>query len=158
MAQSGPTDYSQLVSTIGQLVTWALVICGWLVVNWQHNKREARKELRAQLDKLRTTLSELEGQAEQYHTAPEHSEAEARRVKVMLQRLVYSLDHLNLLNNLAREMKVIALRRAITYRNFDTPKHSAQAIGGELIAGINAAVDDLVNALEERFRSRFPVT
>lgn len=149
-------NWNQVISAIGQLGTWALVIAGWLVINRQHNRREARKEIRAQLDALRDALIELEQASETYHSAQSRSEADARRIKVLLQRVVYVVDRLNLLNRQERDIRVIALRRAITIQNFDTKDHIAQELSGELIAGINATVDDLVNALELAFRARNP--
>ena len=158
MEQNVAPNWTHVVSAVGQLVTWSLVVVGWLVINRQHNRREARKETRAQLDDLRDALVELERNAEDYHTASAHSETDARRIKVQLQRATYVVDRLGLLNRQERDVRIIALRRAITFKNFDTNGHAAQELSGELVAGINAAVDDLVNALESAFRLRNPAT
>lgn len=149
--------WTHVVSALGQVVTWSLVVAGWLVINRQHNRREARKETRAQLDELREALAELEQNAESYHSAANHSERDARRIKVQLQRATYAVDRLGLLNCQERDVRVIALRRAITFENFDTKDHIVQELSGELVAGINAAVDDMVNALEGAFRERNPI-
>jgi len=52
-----------------QIVTWLLVIAGWLLVNHQNNIREKRKEIRTILDKIQSLLDEIEIQAVNYHTA-----------------------------------------------------------------------------------------
>lgn len=157
MEPNAAPNWGLWISAIGQFVTWCLVIAGWLVINRQHNRREARKETRAQLDELRIALVELEQSAENYHLAASHSEEHARKIKVQLQRAIYVIDRLGILNRLVRDVRVIALRRAITFRNFDSKDHVAQELSGELVARINATVDELINALELAYRTRNPV-
>jgi hypothetical protein len=156
MEQSPPTtNWPLAFNAVAQVVTWLLVITGWVIINYQHNKRETRKEVRAQINRLRDMLGELEELAKQYHTAAQHSEPEAKRIKLMLQRVSYELEYLNLLDRIDRDISMIALRKAITYHNFDSQKHVSQDLGGELMAGIYASVDAILNVHELEFRSRF---
>ncbi len=157
-AQETAINWDFTLGAIAQFVTWALVVGGWIVINRQHNRREARKEIRAKLDKVCKDFTDLEKLAESYHMADTHSVVTARQIKLSLQRVVYSVDHLGLIKHQARDFKIIALRRAITFENFDTSAHSAQDPNGDLIAGINAAIDDLTNALETAFRDQFPAS
>lgn len=156
MAQSVPPNWTQVVGAFGQFVTWILVIAGWVVVNGQHNQRETRKELRARLDELRSELCRLEQCAETYHTCPYHQEPVARKIKVLLQRISDGIDQVGILNRQVHDVRLIALRRSVTYHNFDTKSHVAQDLSGPLIAEINASVDELIKALESGFRTRFP--
>ncbi|MHB8580511.1 MAG: hypothetical protein ACYDA4_11720 [Ignavibacteriaceae bacterium] len=157
MAQSVPPNWTQVVGAFGQFVTWILVIVGWVVVNRQHDRRETRKEIRARLNELRDDLCKLEHLAEKYHIWPNHQESSARRIKVLLKRIGDGVDQIRLLNRQVHDARLVALRQAITYRNFDTESHRSQDLSGPLIAGINASVDELINALESGFRTRFPV-
>lgn len=157
MAQN-TSNWAVVISAVGQLITWVLVVVSWAVVNRQHNRRETRKELRAQLDQLKESLSSLEQIAEQYHSGASHDEGTARRIKLLLQRITNGVDQLGLLDDLTRQVKIISLRRAITYRNFDSSAYRPEPLTGELIASINASVDELVSVMETSFRTMFPVS
>lgn len=156
MAQNDP-NWTQVVGAIGQFVTWLLVVVGWCIVNTQHNQRETRKEIRDRVEELRKSVHLLEIISEEYHMAQAHSEEKAKEIKISLMRIKYAIDHIGFNNCNIIDTGFIGLRRAITLNNFDTKRHEAQSLSGELIANINAYVDTLMNLVESEFRSRFPV-
>ncbi len=79
-----------------QVLTWVLVIGGWIYTNNTHNARESRKELRSLLDKLQRDLDALVDLAQAYYQmdvdAGRKKEAE---MLVRLNRLLNALDHLS---------------------------------------------------------------
>lgn len=155
MAQNESPCWLQFVGALGQIVTWILVIVGWVVVNRQHNQRETRKELRAQLDKVRDTVFKIEGLSETYHTDESPSGSDAKQIKILIQRVGAAIDRLMLLESREAQKRIIALRQAITLHNFDTRVHKAQGQSSEIIANINSSVDALLNDLESKFQTRF---
>jgi Mg2+ and Co2+ transporter CorA len=155
MAQNIQFDISHIISAIGQVVTWILVIIGWTVINRQHNVRESRKEMRAQLDILRKSVLQVETRAENYHIAEKHSDEEARKIKVELTRVANIVDRLQLLNQHEQEHRIIKLRKSITLNNFDSHEHKQLSLDSNLIAKINSAVDDLINSLEQSYKQRY---
>lgn len=142
--------------SVAQIVSWLLIISGWLVINRQHNQREDRKELRTQLDKLIALLISLEGDAISYHLANEIESSSARNIKVKLKRVSHSVRHLSLGKVTDVNRRVISLRRAITLENFDTVHHTPQDPRSDLVDAINHSLDELVNYLEDAFRQKYP--
>ena len=75
-----------------QIVTWLLIIAGWLLVNHQNNIREKRKEIRTILDKIQSFLDEIEIQAIQYHTNQASSDLAFQLKRSLNQKLRNRLD------------------------------------------------------------------
>jgi len=140
----------------GQFVTWGLVVGGWIVVDRLSQKREARKEVRSQVDAFIADLRTLEAQAISYHLATTYDKAAARAIKASVEHLRIRLQYLGLLTAGRRAALISRLRRAITSDNFDTVQHVPQEIDGQLIGEISSATDSLVHALESGFREEFP--
>jgi hypothetical protein len=54
-----PFALAQLIRDYGPAVAWILVVIGWIIGNHQANKREDRKEARADLDCFRDQVRDL---------------------------------------------------------------------------------------------------
>lgn len=147
-------DACSLFRIIAQVITWTLIVGGWWIVNKQNNWREKRKETRASLNQLLDKLNQLESQAYQYHQASKPSVVAGRDLKLALSRINSFVDIQNLLPR-GKRQPLAKLRRAITLDNFDTEHFLTQPDDSEILAGISAAKDQLVDSLERYFLSEF---
>lgn len=143
-------DVCGVFRIVAQVITWVLIIGGWWVINRQNNWRESRKETRAALNQLLDELNQIELQAYQYHQASPPSLVMGRDLKLALSRVSNFIDRQNLLPR-GKRQPLAKLRRAITLNNFDTEHFMTQEDDSELLAGVSAAKDQLVDALERQF-------
>ena len=141
-----------------QIVTWLLVIAGWLLVNHQNNIREKRKEIRSILDKIQSLLDEIEFQAVNYHTGQESSDLAFQLKRSLNQKLRDRLDILKLRNIDVKKCYslLIKFRQAVTLENFDTTSYKAQNLNDDLIKNIWLAKDRLSQEFEKSFANRYP--
>lgn len=145
-------------SCIAQIVTWLLVVGGWLIVNWQNNTRERRKEVRTALDKLSARLDQLEKDAIKYHTSSQPQYDEANHIKIELQRIKKQINHLHILALEFEEDGMVKLRQSITLKNFDTHTFSPQPPYSPILSGISSAKDVVIDRLESAFSTKFRIS
>lgn len=138
------------------IITWLVIIIGWFIVNNQQNKREQRKERRAQIDIFNSNISQLEKKAISYHTNILHDEQLAREIKRKFDELRKFSLRIKLIDIKDLNRLIIALRRSITYENFDNGEnHAQEAEDGELVAGIYISCDAFVDKMESRFHEKY---
>lgn len=136
---------------VGPLISWGLVIVGWLVINTQHNTRETRKEIRAALNDLYEMLNEIEDDAYKYHTGP-GDPVLSRKIK---RRVGQIFTRINLAFKNAVECRcsyeVATFRKAVTLHNFDTAVHKPLNQTDPVFEEITASRERLINVLENAF-------
>lgn len=59
-----------------QIVTWLLVIAGWMIVNYFADKRETRKEARGAIDNAKKDVIKISALAVEYFTTQKHELAQ----------------------------------------------------------------------------------
>ena len=118
-----------------QIMTWLLIIFGWLIVNHKNNIREKRKEIRGTLDKMQLFLDEIETQAIQYHTNQATNELAFQLKRNLNKKLRDKLDILKIrsLDVKTSYSLLFKFRQAVTLKNFDTSKYEVQTINDDLI-------------------------
>jgi len=136
-------------------ISWALVILGWLVINWQHNKRETRKEIRAAFNGLYEMLNEIEDDAFSYHTG-NGDPALSKRIKRRLGQ-IHSRINLAFMTTIRERCsrEVFAFRRAVTLQNFDTVSHNSLPSTSPVFEEITATRERLINTLEQAFLKKY---
>jgi len=144
---------STLIS-LSQVVTWIIVVAGWFLVNRQNNVRETRKEVRACVMDLAGSLNKLEELSVKYHTARMQDQNAAIAVRKDIMRVASSIHRLPI-EQVALDLGIIALRRAITYRNFDTSRFVSQQADSQIVVGITSAIDELLDAVEAAFAKKY---
>ncbi|WP_143514737.1 hypothetical protein [Pseudomonas putida] len=135
-------------------VTWILVVFGWVIVNWQNNRREDRKELRAALTKIYTDISELEKEGIEFHTARNQNYNLASKILLLQSKLSEHLTHLRIRRSSYFE-QFTAFTDSITLENFHDANYSKQAISSTLVENIRFTAMELETALEAEFNSTF---
>jgi hypothetical protein len=140
-----------------QVITWLLVILGWLLVNRQNNIREKRKEIRSLLDKIQSFLDEIEYQAIQYHTSQQSDELAFQLKRNLNKKFQNKLSVLKLRNldiqNCYPHLK--QLRQAVTLENFDTSGFKPKNISDDVIKNIWLAKENLSQELERCFAKKY---
>lgn len=141
-----------------QVVTWGLVIAGWLFVDRKNNEREKRKEIRALVDKTQSMLDQIEEGAVRYHTQG-HDDHLARSIKVCLYRkLPDALKIANLRGIMIEDQdrRIIDLRQAITLHNFDSAnRYTPLSLNESTILSIGEYKDILSSALEVAYHKQY---
>lgn len=140
-----------------QWITWILVFFGWLVINYQHNKREDRKELRAIVDDLKNRIYSLEERAVQYHCTNEVKLSESNQIKLDIQRLISDIRLQGLFSSEQTTKIFKDLRRAITLNNFESATHKALPSDHLILSEIHESIDELIELIETTFRARYPL-
>lgn len=137
-----------------QIVTWLIVIAGWLIVNSQHNKREDRREIYTRLNTLKEHIRSLEANAVAYHTDSGDPEL-SWKIKSDIQRLWPETEAIRLLDPNIRSGLLGGVRKAITLHNFDSSTHKKLDIDAEQIAAIVSATDKLTVCLDRSYSDRY---
>lgn len=153
MAQP-PSDASEVCHLITQIVTWLIVVGGWLIVNSQNNGRERRKEVRQAFDKLCTKIEEVEYSARTFHQNIYNAEA-ADKLKLSIDKIIRAIARLEVLDSKILSHNAIHLRKSITLNNFDTSNHVPLNGTHPQLADISNAAEKLIGAIESAYAKRY---
>ncbi len=134
-----------------QVITWLIVFAGWYIINEQNKRRETRKEVRQSIDTIAVDLDAITDLAYEYHSTRDHDSDVSQRIKYELLRLEKSLNRLKYPISVNVDAEVIGLRRAITFKNFDTAEHVALSSNDELFNSISESVCELREKLESSY-------
>lgn len=136
------------------LLTPATVIFGWLIVNWQNNKREERKELRSALTEIIESTEVLEDAASRYHQADERNRKLEKELNLKIIRLSAKIRYLRFESE---EVKYafIELKKSITMDNFETSRFAKQDVDSDIVESIYFSADSLKDRLEEEFSTLY---
>lgn len=127
---------------------------GWIIVNWQNNKREERKELRSSLTDISKNIEEIEESAIGYHSAASRMTATEKSINLKISRLSSKIRHLHFENkNITPNF--IQLKKSITLDNFETNRFIQQSAESDLIESISFSCDQLKDSLENEFSRHY---
>ena len=136
------------------VVTWLIVIFGWLVVNHQQNQRETRKELRARLDLIEGMVNDTEQSAIRYHTSA-HDPGSSRTLKSDIDRLSNLTRAIGNIISCSFSYRIVRFRQSVTLKNFDSSEHQILTIDHEVIDTIAKETQSLINELEEAYSYKY---
>lgn len=141
------------------VVPWLLVAVGWIVVNWQNNSREKRKEVRAKIDSIKKSIDDVEDLAIAHHIQAQE-DARCMKIKRALVRVSREISIVGIAGlKISDSVKAHArLRQAITLKNFETSQYQALALTDSIIADIGATSDSLRLHLESAYSQKFQRT
>ena len=95
-AYSWLKDYQPLITIGISVIGWLLISYGWYITNKHNNKRESRKELRSELDRIVSELEMLREKALQYYTTSARgSEKLAFEIKTSQETLLVKIQDLS---------------------------------------------------------------
>jgi hypothetical protein len=146
-------------SILDKIVTWTLVILGWLVVSYGHNRREHRKEVRASLVECTRDIRDIETKAHDYRLNTSGASPERKPMEMVLRSrlkgLGAALELLRTHDGIDASDALIALRQAVTLNDFESSSREKCAPDSIILYEISDAAHGLVSALENAFRSCF---
>ncbi|MFP3849112.1 hypothetical protein [Pseudomonas sp. W5-01] len=136
------------------LTTWILVVAGWIILNWQNNRREERKEIRAALTYLVTEISSLEKMSIKYHKSTQRNEKIELKISSLEKKLSEHLSYLRLRNS-AYTAEYSAFVDSIMLENFQSAAFTQKNGNSEFIERIRDNASELESALELEFSNLF---
>jgi hypothetical protein len=137
------------------IVTWFLVVVGWVVVHYLTVIRERQKDFAERVKTITATIYELEAEAIAFHESEIYDPSKGRRIVVSIDRIAKALSKPPLSKLLVSTAHTIALRRSITLRNFDKSGFTRQGEDSSIIAGIARACQRLIDAIDEGHTKRY---
>jgi hypothetical protein len=135
-------------------ITWLTVILGWVIVNWQNNRREERKEIRTALTQISSDIDALTNLAIEYHTSSRRAYKLEVSIIIKERQLSEKLSFLRLRNS-AYSNQYTSFADAITLENFETTSFKKQSQYSQIIESIRDAASDLISALELEYSELF---
>jgi transcription initiation factor TFIIIB Brf1 subunit/transcription initiation factor TFIIB len=132
-----------------------LVVLGWIVVNYQNNQRETRKETRASLQDFYKALSELESIAISFHTHDQWNDEKAQAIRTTTERTLRRARMIAKSLGITLTDECKAMRQAITLDNFEKSTYQPQQRDSEIILRIEDGHDCLFIELENAFTAKF---
>lgn len=117
--------------------------------------RERRKERRDIAKSAIDALTVLATEARDFHSAATFDSNNADIVIYKTQRIVRSLQRLPLSKLDLPISKMVRLRKSISLNNADLSSFSTQRTQSPILQEIRAAIDDLVDSIEEMRQARW---
>ena len=137
-------------------VPWFLVAFGWVIVNWQNNSREKRKEVRSKVDAIKSSIDEIEESAIAHHTQAQE-ELRCMHIKRALVRTSREISIIGIAGlQISDCVKAHArLRQAATLQNFDTSNYQKVSFADPIVLDIGVTSDSLRTNLENAYARKF---
>lgn len=140
------SEYEILIAVVdfaNKILTWVLVVVGWIVVSDQQYHRELIKVRREKVEDLRKRLRELEISSRKFHT----TEFDHSLSREILKSAGSISMEISLLKNegvvgLGTLDDMIALRQSITSNNFEETVH-VPSCGEDLLIRLDSAFSGL---------------
>lgn len=136
------------------LTTWVLVVAGWIILNWQNNRREERKEIRAALTDLVSEISSLEKLSIKYHKSENRNDKIELKITSLEKKLSEHLSYLRLRSS-SYTAEYTAFVDSVMLENFQSAEFCRQEGNSEFIERIRDNASELESALELEFSSLF---
>lgn len=137
-------------------IPWMIAVVGWGVTHLLSDVRERRKEARSQIDKLYEALAKVQSDARNFHLSAAFDGALAEDLTIRVRGLERQLRRLGSFNQDDLVPKIIALRRSVTLRNFDSSSFTQQQVGSDILEDIASAVEGMEDEVERQFQFEYP--
>jgi len=155
-----PKDVAVYVSIVAPIVTWSLVIGGWLFVRSDNNKRENRREIRSILDAIIKEIKDLEDSGWDYYQKPS-DDPEAIKLGVSMKRNKALLE--DRIGHLAKTTgrftsleKLSKFGDELTGGDYEQNSRQVRTIKDRKFLEISTAANDLITYLEDEYRYFVP--
>lgn len=138
-----------------QLITWFLVISGWVVVHYLSAVRDRQKDIRDLKLKTIQTIIDAERLAIDFHTAVSFDLGKTQQLTSMIQRISTDMTRPPLVTFQNYSNVVKEFRQAITLQNFDISRFQRQQASSKIVADINYATEQIIRAFETGYDNRY---
>jgi hypothetical protein len=147
--------HSSASPLLTQIPTGILVILGWYAVHYFAKQRDKCKEARERLDQLVSALHSIEERAIQFHQSNTFKGDLARALRFDIQRVIARLRRYPFNSWSIDPVKLLELRKTVTYKNFDESKFSCQPASSIILSNIANAVDEIEDMLEAEYEQLY---
>ncbi len=148
-----------IVSAVGSVVTWALVIYGWRVLRSDESKRDDRKELRQTIDTLIADVRIVETKSKQYYmTSP--SECAVLQDEIISDQDILEARFTHLSKSTQRfqiSACVAKFRTLTTGGEFESPSRTIVKADSRKIRDIALAAKEVIFSLEDEYSDIYPI-
>jgi hypothetical protein len=136
-----------------QLVPWLLIVVGWMIVNYQNNVRETRKEARAMADAAKKTAIEVSSKAVDFFTS---ADASGLALKSSLELLEIELERFPLFSAGSKLLVCFtAFAEVITGDDFESRDRSVKEPTSPEINAVFRTRNELLAEIERQFKVHF---
>lgn len=143
------------IQVVNQVITWLLIVVGWVTVHYLTHTRERQKEVRELKTNLIERILEIERRSIVFHQSANYNQDEARALLAEIERVSSGISRRPLLL-LALQPKVMRLfRSSITLKNFDPTSFQPQSATSKLLSDISLRTESLTAALEQAYAQRY---
>jgi hypothetical protein len=136
------------------LIGWLVTAVGWVVTSWQANRREVRKERRAEVDACCKMTAELLERSRKFYLADatDTSQHSAADIHFLMARLIRRVERLGQQHwGLEAVSEVGSLFDSVTGNDFDSPHRQRRAADDPLFKKIEEDAHVLMDKLENAF-------
>ena len=134
-----------------ETIPWFLVVIGWIIVDVQQRIRDRKARAENIVGLVKEDLRKLEKLSIAYHLCDSPTPDQSIEIKSLLRCVFFEINNKSLL--LSHDQgRLVALRRAVTLKNFDTSDPQPQSTSSDLIQDIGASVENLEEALERNLK------
>ena len=140
---------------LSNVVTWLLVILGWVLVHYLTTVRERRKDIGEAVAGLVDRIYELEDDAIKFHKAESFDHFAARDIVTEVSRVSMDLVTAPFSALRIRPDLMKQVRRSMTLQNFEEARFKSLPANNQVIGKIGAAADDLARAVRGQYHDRY---
>lgn len=138
-----------------QLITWFLVITGWVVVHYLSAVRDRQKDIRDLKLKTIQAIIDTEKLAIDFHMAANFDLGKTQQLTSMIQRISCDMTRPPLATFQNFSSVVKEFRQSITLQNFDISRFQRQQASSKIISKINYTTEQIIRALETGYDNRY---
>jgi hypothetical protein len=136
-----------------QLVTWALVVAGWFLVDKKSNDRETRKEARSAIDDAKQQVMVICRTCVAYFSSNENALSD--EIKSALQLMEVELERLKKFKDSNLLIRFVEFQDYCTGADFESASRVVHSPTSAVIQGILFTRNRLIQQLETHFREQY---
>lgn len=138
-----------------QIITWILIVAGWIIVHYLTVTRERHKEIREQKSNLCSAIIEIEKNAIAFHQSLDFNPDLARNLMSSICRISNSISKPPLKNLRVAPDHIKKFRQSITLKNFEKRDFLTLEPNSRIISNISLSTERLINALDDSYSIKY---
>lgn len=148
---------SNWVSGAPQVVTWALIVLGWWLVDRRSHRQDFRRETRALMDQLRKDMDALSEKAISYYVSENSDESKKTEmeIKVSIGRVVYAAGFIGQRLDIDMTEHLSQLMGSVTGRDFESSGRVKLAYDDECLLDIALKTKNVLEKIDQGFAARY---
>ncbi len=155
-----PTSCVETASSIdlGNIITWVVVVGGWVFTNKANHYFETRKEINQTISTINKELLEICKKGKKFHLMKSHNSE-------LLDEIITSIDREDVKIKLLKrslvldthvvDIRIYEFRRSISLNNADKSSFKKLTPGDEILKDIDSAHNKLSEYLQECYYKKF---